>query len=311
MSFTSDVKHELVRINEGEIAELSALIRMNGTIQIVSKNFALNIKLSMGDLARKVYSTIKKIFNLQIQIIVRKNLPFDRKQNIYHLFLAPQQGLDDFLYRLGFIDENNSIIFRIKEEFFSKRIYRQAYLRGAFLGGGSVNNPAGEYHLEFRCEYEGLARDLLKLLESFNLEGRITRHNKKHIVYFKNYEDITTILNIIGAHRALLEMENKHVVKSLKNDINRRVNFETANLDKTITAALEQLEDIELIEAERGLASLPKSLREIALLRKEHPYASLKELGELLTPKISKSGVNHRMRRIKKIADEIREKGKI
>ena len=121
MSFTSDVKHELVRINEGEIAELSALIRMNGTIQIVSKNFALNIKLSMGDLARKVYSTIKKIFNLQIQIIVRKNLPFDRKQNIYHLFLAPQQGLDDFLYRLGFIDENNSIIFRIKEEFFSKR----------------------------------------------------------------------------------------------------------------------------------------------------------------------------------------------
>ena len=96
------------------------------------------------------------------------------------------------------------------------------------------------------------SRDLLKLLATFNLEGRLTRHNKKHIVYFKNYEDISTILNIIGAHRALLEMENKHVVKSLKNDINRRINFETANMDKTITAALEQLEDIELIESVRG-----------------------------------------------------------
>ena len=113
MSFTTDVKHELVRVKGGEIAELSALIRMNGTIQIINKNIALNIKLSMGDLARKVYSIIKKMFDLQVQIIVRKNYPFDRKQNIYHLFLPPQQGLDDFLYRLGFIDEDNNIIFRI------------------------------------------------------------------------------------------------------------------------------------------------------------------------------------------------------
>lgn len=298
----------MVRIKEGEIAELAALIRMNGTIQIINKSFALNIKLTMGDLARKVYSLIKKKFKQQIQIIVRKNYPFDGKHNIYELFLPPQQGLDIFLSRLGFIDENNNIIFRVKDEFLSKRSYRKAYLRGAFLGGGSVNNPASEYHLEFRCEHEGLARDLLELLLSFNLEGRLTEHNNKHIVYFKNYEDISTVLNIIGAHRALLEMENMYVVKSLKNDINRKINFETANLDKTITAALEQLEDIDLIEATRGLASLPKSLQEIALLRKDHPYASLKELGELLSPKISKSGVNHRMRRIKKVADEIRKK---
>ncbi|HHU92354.1 MAG TPA: DNA-binding protein WhiA [Halanaerobiaceae bacterium] len=306
MSFTGDVKHELVRIKSGEIAELAALIRMNGTIQIINKSFALNIKLTMGDLARKVYSVIKKKFRLEIQIIVRKNYPFAGKHNIYELFLPPQQGLDTFLSRLGFIDDHNNIIFRIKDEFFSNRSYQRAYLRGAFLGGGSVNNPASAYHLEFRCEHRGLARDLLSLLASFNLEGRLTEHNNKHIVYFKNYEDITTILNIIGAHHALLEMENIYVVKSLKNDINRKINFETANMDKTITAALEQIEDIELIEATRGISSLPASLQEIAYLRKEYPYASLKELGDLLSPKISKSGVNHRMRRIKKVADEIR-----
>jgi len=148
----------------------------------------------------------------------------------------------------------------------------------------------------------------MELLQNFDLQGRLIEHNNKYIIYFKNFDEVTTVLNVIGAHKALLKMEDKYVVKSLKNDVNRKINFETANLDKTIHAALIQLEDIELIEAEKGLGSLPGSLQEIALLRKENPYASLTELGSLLLPPLSKSGVNHRMRRIKKIASKIRAK---
>lgn len=306
MSFTAEVKREILRIEKDEISELAALIRMVGSIQIIRRRFALKIKLYLGDLARGIFSLIKNQFNLEIQIIVRKDNYFDINHNIYELFLPPQPGLDKFLFQLGLIDDSNNIIFQIKDEFINNRNYQRAYIRGAFLGGGSVNDPNSEYHLEIRCEHKGFARDLIELLRKFDLEGRLTEHNSKHTIYFKSFEDITTILNIIGAYRALFKMENKQVVKSLKNDINRKINFETANLDKTIQAAMIQSEDIELIEKNKGLKSLSKGLQEIAILRKENPYASLTELGDLLSPKLSKSGVNHRMRRIKKIADELR-----
>lgn len=305
MSFSDEVKHEIVRIKSVDLPELAALIRMDGIIQIVNKKLALKIRIYHGDLARKVFSIIKDKFNLDIQIMVRKDNHFS-SHNVYELRLKPQEGLEDFLRDLGFIDENNRLVFRIKEEFINNRECQRAYLRGAFLGGGSINDPRSEYHLEFRCEHEGFAEDLIKLLERFNIQGHLVQHNNKYIVYLKSYEQIITVLNIIGAHQALLKMENQRVLKDLKNDVNRKVNFETANLDKTIQAAMEQLEDIELIEATRGLGSLSSGLQEIALLRKANPYASLKELGEMLSPPLSKSGVNHRLRRLKRIADKIR-----
>ena len=306
MSFTAEVKHEIARISGEELPELAALIRMDGSIQIVNKSLALRIRIYLGDLARKIYSLIKKQFKLDMQIMVRKDNHFDINHNIYELFLPPQPGLNDFLYDLGLLDEERNLIFKIKDEFINNRKCQRAYIRGAFLGGGSVNKPNSEYHLEFRCEHRGFAEDLIKLLTRFDIEGHLTEHNNKHIVYLKNFEDVTTILNIIGAHKALLKMEDKYIMKSLKNNINRKVNFETANLDKTIEAAMLQLEDIELIESKKGLDSLSNGLREIAVLRKGNPYANFKELGELLTPKLSKTGVNHRMRRIKKIADKLR-----
>ncbi|MFW5971968.1 MAG: DNA-binding protein WhiA [Bacillota bacterium] len=306
MSFTADVKHEIARVEGEELPELAALIRMDGSIQIRNKRLALKIRIYLGDLARKIYSIIKKEFKLNMQIIVRKDNHFDTKHNIYELFLPPQPGMNKFLYNLGFIDEDNNLIFRIKDEFINNRSCQRAYIRGAFLGGGSVNRPGSEYHLEFRCEHSSFADDLVDLLANFEVNAHLTEHNNKFIVYCKNFEDITTILNIIGAYKALFKMENKYVLKDIKNNINRKINFETANLDKTVKAAMLQLEDIELIEATRGLDSLSSSLYEIAKLRMGNPYASLKELGEMLTPKLSKSGVNHRIRRIKKIAEKIR-----
>ncbi|MFW5981793.1 MAG: DNA-binding protein WhiA [Halanaerobiaceae bacterium] len=306
MSFTADVKHEIAQISGEELPELAALVRMDGSIHIINKDLALKLRIYLGDLARKIYKIIKKQFNLKMEIMVRKDRHFDIKHNIYELSLAPQAGLNEFLFKLGVIDKDKNLLFRINEEFINNRKSQRAYLRGAFLGGGSVNKPGSEYHLEFRCEHLAFAKDLIQLLEKFDLKGHLTEHNNKFIVYFKSFEEIITILNIIGAHQALLKMEDKYVLKDIKNNINRKVNFETANLDKTINAAMRQIEDIELIEASESLDSLSKSLQEIARLRKENPYASLKELGEILN--ISKSAANHRMRRIKKIASEIREK---
>ncbi|MFW5986411.1 MAG: DNA-binding protein WhiA, partial [Halanaerobiales bacterium] len=306
MSFTADVKHEIARIKSEQLPELAALILMDGSIQIINKELALSIRIGLGDLARKIYTLIKDEFDLEIEIIVRKDNHFTGNHNIYEVVLPPQPEMHDFLYKMGFVDDNNNIVFTIKDEFINNRECRQAYLRGAFLGGGSVNKPDSEYHVEFRCEHRSFARDLLKLMEHFGLEGHLTEHNNKYIVYFKSFEEIITILNIIGAKRALLKMEDKFVIKDLKNNINRKINFETANLDKTVKAAMQQLEDIELIEGTRGLNTLSGSLREIAVLKKENPYVSLKELGELLRPNLSKSGVYHRFYRIGKIADEIR-----
>jgi len=304
--FTDEVKHELTRVQSQALPELAALVRMNGSIQIINRQLAVKIRLAYADLARKVYLLIKERFSLKIEIIVKRNNYFAGHNNIYEIILPPQGLIKGFLTDLGLLDEENNLVFRIKKEFINERESQRAYLRGAFLGGGSVNNPDGEYHLEFRCEHRSFAEDLISLLAQFNLEGHLNYHHNKYVVYFKGFDDIVMVLNIIGAHQALLKMEDKKLFKDLKNTVNRQVNFETANLDKTVGAAMSQLEDIQVIEASRGLRSLSRGLREIALLRKDYPYASLKELGELLNPPLSKSGVNHRLRRLKKIADGLR-----
>ncbi len=306
MSFTDEVKQEIARLPGNELAELSALIRMDGSLQIINKELALKVRIDHGGLARKTYSLIKEKFSLQIQIIVRKDPYFFGNHNIYELIISPQPGLNSFLYQLGLIDQEHKPLFRIKERFIKERSDQRAYLRGAFLGGGSVNSPNSEYHLEFRCEHQEFAEDLVGLLANFGLVAHLSQNHNKHIVYLKSFEDIITVLNIIGAHQALLKMEDKYILKDIKNSINRKVNCETANLDKTVRAATRQRADIELIEKKWGLASLSNGLQEIALLRKNNPYANLSELGQMLTPVLSKSGVNHRMRRIKKIADQIR-----
>ncbi|MGM0602946.1 MAG: DNA-binding protein WhiA [Bacillota bacterium] len=307
MSYTDRVKDELTRYEnrsyEEQLAELAALIRMDGSIQITHRHLAVKIKIYHGNLARRIFSLIKERFGFSIEIIVRQNKKFNRKHS-YELILTPQPGIREFLLELGFLNPQNNLIFSIKEEYFNNRKLAQAYLRGIFLGGGSINSPKSEYHLEFRCERSSLAEDLVNLLKKFDLNPHQTEHKGNNVVYFKKYEEIVKILNIIGAHKSMLDMENIQIVKQVKNDVNRKVNFETANLEKTVSAAADQLDNIRLIEEKQGLDSLSSSLKEIAELRKENPYASLKELGEKLD--LSKSGVNHRFRRLKKAADEIR-----
>ena len=309
MSFTDEVKHELIRYKnksrQARRAELAALLRMTGSISISSGEMAVKLKLRYGDLARMIYTWLKKEYELQVEIRVFQPSRLEKGQS-YMLHIPPQEELSALLKDLGILSEDSSLDFSISSEFLVRGEVGQAYLRGMFIGGGSINHPSSEYHLEFRCDYRSQAEDLIQLLEIFSISSQMIEHQEKYMVYLKEYKKIISLLNLIGAQQAQLKLEHASIIKEVKGDVNRRLNFETANLDKTIEAALEQLEDIDLVEKNIGLENVSDSLREIAKLRRRYPYASLKELGQKLTPTLSKSGVNHRFRRLKKIARDIR-----
>ena len=185
---------------------------------------------------------------------------------------------------------------------------KQAFVRGAFLAAGSLTNPEKEYHFEIALLSDELTSLIIKLIKDFDIEPKTVERKKYHVVYVKESQEIADLLILMGAHASLLDMENIRIIKDMKNRVNRRVNCETANLNKTVSAAVRQVSDIEFIEQTRGLKSLPDSLYEIAVLRLEQPDMALKDLGELLNPPIGKSGVNHRLRKISEIAEDIRHK---
>ncbi|MFW5873478.1 MAG: DNA-binding protein WhiA [Bacillota bacterium] len=309
MSFTDEVKHELIRyenqtFNERQ-AELAALLRITGSISIINKKLSVQLRLKYGDLARLIYSWLKNNYQLEVEIIVRKNTTL-KKEQYYELNLPPQNKLEILLADLGIFNKKRGLDFSIKNEFLKSNNTGKAYLRGLFIGGGSINHPKSGYHLEFRCEHHAQAKDLIKLLSLFSISAKMVDHKDRYMVYLKDFESITKLLNVIGAQQSQLKMEDAKILREIKNDVNRKLNFETANLDKTIKAAMQQIEDIELVEQETGLLNLTSSLQEMARLRMKNPYASIKELGEMLDPPLTKSGVNHRLRRIHKKAEKIR-----
>lgn len=185
--------------------------------------------------------------------------------------------------------------------------YKQkVFLRESFLKCASVTDPKSDYHLEFSSESEEEVLKIKSALEAFGLEGRISRRSKYYILYFKDAERIIDILNIVGAHDALMEFENERILKEISENVNRRVNCETANINRTVLASLKQIRDIRLIDEKLGIENIDDSLREIAKLRLKYPEASLSVLAEKIDPPIGKSGANHRIRKIAKIADELR-----
>ena len=184
---------------------------------------------------------------------------------------------------------------------------RRAFLRGAYLCVGSMSNPGKSYHLEFDCIDEKEADLLLELTAVFDIPAKVARRKKYYVVYIKEGSAICDMLNIMGAHVSLMDFENHRIVKEVRNSVNRKVNCETANIAKTVNAAAGQVRDIMLIQERTGLSELPKNLREIAQLRLEYQEATLQELGELLTPPVGKSGVNHRLRKLSEIAESMRK----
>ena len=200
-------------------------------------------------------------------------------------------------------NEKNSKIARRSKE----KDYKRELLRKLFIEKGSLSDPERFYHMEFVCNSEEEADELIALIAEFGIEARPAVRNKHIIVYIKDSEAIFDMLNILGAHKSLMELENVRILKEMREDVQRKVNCETANINKTVSAAVRQIDDIIYIRDRIGFNSLPENLRAVAKLRLEKPDATLKELGELLSPPVSKSGVNHRLNKLSGIADKLRK----
>jgi len=318
MSFSSKTKNELSRIQLEEkcclLAELAALIRMSGSIQMSGLG-KVNLKVSTENaaIARRIFTLLKTLYNVNTEVMVRKNKQL-KKNNNYLIVVNYRNNAEKILLDVGIlrVDGNNNykIDYRIPKEITKNRCCKRAYIRGAFLGGGSISNPERTYHLEFVTHNQEHSEDLCELINSFDLNAKIVLRKENYVVYLKEGEQIVDILNIIGAHSALLKLEDIRILKEVRNNINRIVNCETANLSKTINASLRQIKNIEYIDEVMGINNLPENLVDIARLRLTHRDASLKELGMMLVPKVGKSGVNHRLRKLEGIAEELRKRRK-
>lgn len=309
MSFASEIKKELTTIESNATekkAELAALIRMNGVVSVSRQRYSLDVQTENAAIARRIYTLIKSNYDVPIEVLVRKKMKL-KKNNIY--IVRMKEEVRKVLQDLEIMKPPYDIIRAISPEIFNHDAKKRAYLRGAFLAGGSVNNPeTSSYHLEIYNYHEEHNNSLSELLNSFDLKSKTLERRHGYIVYIKEAEKITEFLSIIGAHNALFKFEDVRIVRDMRNSVNRLVNCETANLNKTIGAAFRQIENIKLIEQTVGLDQLPEKLQEIAVLRREHEDVSLKELGELVgSGKISKSGVNHRLKKIDEFAEKIRQ----
>ncbi|MFD2922632.1 DNA-binding protein WhiA [Halobacillus naozhouensis] len=309
MSFASEIKKELTNVEAEEKssveAELAALVRMNGTFSLSNKSYLLDIQTENAAIARRIYMLIKKLYPYPVELLVRKKMRL-KKNNVY--IVRMKENAEKLLKDLEILVGPFSVNPEIPKKYLGTTACKRAYLRGAFLAGGSVNNPeTSSYHLEVHSSDESHNEALCELMNSFGLHARTLERKKGFITYLKEAEKITELISNIGAHQALFKFEDVRIVRDMRNSVNRLVNCETANLNKTIGAAFRQVENIKFIKRTVGLEALPDKLHEIASLRLQHQEVSLKELGELVSGSpISKSGINHRLRKIDDFAEKVR-----
>lgn len=307
MSFSSQTKNSLSRIISEDRAcqqtELLALLRSDGVFHD-QEEFLLRFETENAALARKIFKLIKVLYGLPMETAVHQKKRL-HKNNKYIIRLRGKKAIDHLLTDLRLSYDEGLEDDYTEDLFVHDGCYR-AYLRGSFLGAGSVSNPEGDYHLELSSHNASNAYFILKAMERFDLHPRINKRKRRYVVYLKDSEDIVTFLNVVEAHVKLLEFENVRIIKDLRNRVNRSVNCETANLNKVVNTGVRQLEAIRHIEATQGLETLSPKLKEMARLRMEFPYVSLKELGEMLSPPRSKSAVNHRLKKLEEMADRIR-----
>jgi DNA-binding protein WhiA len=307
MSFAARTKKELTQLESKpccQKAELAALVRMNGLVHIGNGRLSLDVTTENAAIARRIYTMIKTMFGIHAEVLVQKKMRL-KKNNIYMVRLPYQ--VREVLHSLRIADEAGDFFDTIDSELIKKTCCKRSYLRGAFLAGGSVNDPEGSsYHLELASADRQHTVALVDLMNHFSLNAKWIDRKKTYVAYLKEGEKIIEFLNIIGAHQALLHFEDVRILKGMRNQVNRLVNCETANLNKTINAAVRQIENIRLLERVIGFDKLHPKLREVAEMRLRHPDINLKELGAMLSGNVSKSGVNHRLRKLDEMAERIR-----
>lgn len=315
MSFSLEVKNELSRIEPEkkccQLAELAGFIRSCGSIKLVGGG-KMKIVLTTENpaIARHYKKLIKDYFDVEASMEIGQSSSFKKnKQYIISLDDRNNQKAEPILR------ETAILMIREGMNYFSDGIYqahiktkccRKAYLRGLFLGSGTITSPQKSYHIEYICATETLANDIKKLINTFvDLHPKQTFRNKNYIVYIKEAEQVGDMLNIMGAHNQYFALEDIRMMKEARNKANRISNCDNANMDKTLDAAQRQLAAINKIKEKKGLDILPDKLKEVAILRLENPEATLTELAKLVDPPMKKSGLNNRIRKIEEISEKI------
>lgn len=306
MSFAAQTKKELTAIvNEPccTLAELQALVELNGKVRLVDGRRMLEVETENVSTARRIYTELRKAIGVHPEVSVRKKMRL-KKNNVYSVRLL--QGVDQALTGLSLVAEADGSI-RLIHSIPNKTCCRRAYLRGAFLAAGSVNDPgSNSYHLEMTVQSILQAQRIQDLTAEYELRPKVIPRKNGFVVYLKEGEKIVEFLSVIGAHQALLRFEDVRILKGMRNQVNRLVNCETANMNKTIGAAVRQLDVIQTIDERMGLHNLPDHLREVAEMRRRFPDANLQELVDRMQNRVTKSGLNHRLKKLEQIADNLR-----
>ncbi len=289
MSFTGNLKVQLAQKDGGcsmcDISELAAMVRLLATYT----KSGVTIQTENEDVAERIGGLLFKVFKKEFEHKNRNGcFKFKIDGEFFSNVLAP---------RLMLFGEDRRL--------FTKECCRGSYIRGTFLVGGSVSDPKKQYHMEFDIKHKGYAEKLCEVLKKTGITSKITESKGRNIVYIKEYSGIADCLGVMGAVGTAMEIYNISIEKEIRNRVNRQSNCEIANIDKITKAASLQVEAIKKIESKMDISELPETLQEIAILRKQYPDESLKELGQRLNPPIGKSGVNHRLKRLEEIAETL------
>ena len=303
MSFTADVKEELSRVepvcSHCERATLAALVHLEGSLRLTGQGrMSLEVDTDSPSVARLMVKLLHSIYGLRTELTVRRSVL--HKTPNYLISVPMQPALSDSLHDMGVLSDAG-LDAGIDPAIVSKRCCRAAYLRGAFLASGFIASPKGDFHFEITVQNEHLAQDLCKLMDEAGVHAKIMQRRSNYIVSMKSGSPISEFLALVGAHHCALAMENVRVIKSVRNDVNRRVNAELANQQKASDASVEQIMAIRRVVDKVGMENLPPALQEFIRLRVAHPDATLKELGQYADPPLSKSAVYHRVRRIEEL----------
>lgn len=297
-SFSGQVKEELSRqfstARHCQIAEIAGIIGLSGEVKVSpGRDYEIVVRTENAFVARKYFTLLEKTFNISVAINAHQN-SYLAKSMVCNMYISDPADVTRVLKAT-----NHSALLQ-------KKCCKRAFLRGCFLASGSVSSPQKSYHLEIACDFKEFAERVQNVFRDFDIDAKIVARKKQYVVYIKEGNQIVDTLGLMEANRALMDLENIRIVKDMRNSINRQCNCETANMNKTINAAVKQVKDIQYIEEHMGFASLTPALSQMAEVRLKYPDASLAELGSLLNPPVGKSGVNHRLRKLSEIAKELR-----
>ncbi|NMD38922.1 MAG: DNA-binding protein WhiA [Christensenellaceae bacterium] len=310
MSFSSDVKIELAtQVIDKDccaLSELTALVNTSGTLSIRGKgDFAIILKFEQAPIARRTFSLVRKMFKVSPQLKRIKHPRFGgRHQYTITIDSKAAMSLLQMLNMLEQTDNAFKIISTYPKYYPKKSCCKRAFLKGVFLGAGSLQNPTKGYHLELVLQSERLSKQILRVAKSVNLDFKQVLRRNKYVLYMKKNEEISDFLAFIGAYQAVMNLEDTVITKGIFNQINRAMNCDNSNINKQMEASDKHIADINFLKSKN--IDLPKKLKDVAQLRLNNPHASLEELGAKMKPPLSKSGINYRLKKISELANKYR-----